>query len=89
MDRKPDTAAGGLAAQDCPADPLIRGFEFGEKTTGQLGANSRAQVGHVLGHPVPGEHDLAPSIQDVLDGVEKLELGRGLALEELDILHDQ
>jgi len=52
-------------------------------------SDSGAHFGHILGQAISGEHDLAPGVQNVLDRVEELELGRGLAFEELHVLHHE
>ena len=87
--RKPDAAVGGLAAQDRPSHSLVGRFKLGEKAAGQLRPDSGAEMGHILGQAVAGEQDSASGVQNVLDRVEELELGRGLALEKLDILHHE
>ena len=78
-----------LLPQD--GDPVL---EVGEAAVGHhapLEAAHQAgfEPGKLLGRPVRGDHDLLAGLVERIEGVEELLLGALLALQEVDVVHQQ
>jgi len=87
--RQVDPAVGGLASQDVAPHGRIRRLELGHEAAAELSANAFAQLVEVLGRAVTGQDDASAGVDHVLHRVEELELRRGLALQELNVVDDE
>ena len=84
-----NASGGGLRAENVAPDDRIGHFEFGDEAAADLVTHPFVETAEVTGRAVAGEKDASASIENVLDGVEELELGLCASTEELDILDDE
>ena len=65
----------------------IRCLYVGNQPHGKSGDQTLLKPGDLTGRPIAGNHDLTACFMERVEGVEELFLGVFLALDELDVIH--
>ena len=73
--------------QDRHAGFQVRNLDIGDQAHREAGDQPLLQPGDLAGGPIGGNHDLAARLMQGVEGVEKLLLGVFLALNELNVVH--
>ena len=79
----------GLLLQDGDAVLEVGRIDVRDHAPLEAGDEAGLESGDLLGRPVGGEHDLPAGLVDGVERVEELFLRGLLALEELDVVHQQ
>ncbi|GBD41128.1 hypothetical protein HRbin39_00506 [bacterium HR39] len=79
----------GLGLDDAEPQLVGGGVDVGHQPPGQPRADALLQPREVGGAAVGGNHDLASSLDQRVEGMEELLLGAVLAADELDVVHHQ